>query len=103
MTARDVIGIGLGPANLSLAALLAPVEGIDACFLEAKPHFQWHSGIMLPDAQLQVSYLKDLVTLVNPTSRFSFLNYLQETGRLFRAMVANRTGCSRREFEQYYQ
>jgi lysine N6-hydroxylase len=103
MTARDVIGIGLGPANLSLAALLAPVDDIDACFLEAKPHFQWHSGIMLPDAQLQVSYLKDLVTLVDPTSRYSFLNFLRETGRLYRAIVANDGGCSRQEFEQYYQ
>lgn len=99
----DVLGLGLGPANLSLAALAAPVPELRASFLEAKPHFQWHSGIMLPDAQLQVSHLKDLVSLVDPTSRYSFLNYLVQTGRVYRALVANGISCSRQEFEQYYQ
>ncbi|WP_168711357.1 SidA/IucD/PvdA family monooxygenase [Streptomyces sp. RKND-216] len=103
MESFDLVGIGVGPSNLSLAALAEPVEGLRAGFLESKPRFRWHPGLMLPDAWLQVSYLKDLVTLVDPTSRFSFLNFLSEQGRIFRALVANGMSCSRQEFEQYYQ
>src|SRR4051794_1621714 len=38
--------------------------------------------MLLPWAQSQVSFLKDLVTMRNPRSRFSFVNYLYETQRL---------------------
>jgi lysine N6-hydroxylase len=98
----DFIGVGAGPSNLSLAALAQPVTDLSAVFLDAKPRFQWHPGIMLPGAELQVSFMKDLVTLVDPTSRYSFLNFLVEQGRVYRSLVANGTSVSRREFEQYY-
>jgi lysine N6-hydroxylase len=103
METLDLVGIGVGPSNLSLAALAEPVEDLRTGFLESKPRFRWHPGLMLPEAWLQVSYLKDLVTLVDPTSSFSFLNFLSEEGRIFRALVANGMSCSRQEFEQYYQ
>lgn len=99
----DVVGAGLGPFNLSLAALLEPLPDVRARFFEAHSSFQWHCGIMVPGAQLQVSFLKDLVTLVDPTSRFSFLNYLAHQGRLYRFLIAHTERCSRREFELYYQ
>lgn len=99
----DVIGVGLGPCNLSLAALLEPLTEIRARFFEARSTFQWHCGIMVPGAELQVSFLKDLVTLVDPSSPFSFLNYLATEGRLYRFLVAHTDRCSRQEFEQYYQ
>ena len=38
--------------------------------------------MLLPWTQSQVSFLKDLVTLRNPLSRFSFVNYLHSVGRL---------------------
>jgi len=38
--------------------------------------------MLLPWTQSQVSFLKDLVTLRNPLSRFSFVNYLHSMGRL---------------------
>jgi lysine N6-hydroxylase len=97
------IGIGAGPSNLSLAALAAPITSLRGKFLDAKPHFQWHAGAMLPGSLVQVSYLKDLVTLVDPTSRYSFLNFLVREGRIYRAIVANKAGCSRHEFEQYFR
>ena len=99
----DFVGIGVGPANLSLAALAHPVPNLHGRFLDGKSEFQWHSGIMLPAAQLQVSYLKDLVTLVDPTSRYTFLNFLVEHGRIYRSLMANGTSCTRQEFEQYYR
>ena len=103
MERLDFIGIGAGPSNLSLAALAAPISSLNGKFLDAKPQFQWHAGAMLPGSVLQVSYLKDLVTLVDPTSCYSFLNFLVQEGRIYRAIVANKTGCSRHEFEQYFR
>lgn len=103
MTNFDFLGIGVGPANMSLAALTDPVTDLKAEFLEAKREFRWHPGLMLPDSQLTVTFFRDLVTLVDPTSRFSFLNFLVQEGRAFRFLEANGIGCSRREFEQYFQ
>ena len=36
MTEHDVIGVGLGPFNLGLAALLEPID-VDAVFFDDKP------------------------------------------------------------------
>ena len=80
---KDVIGVGLGPFNLGLAALLEKTE-LDAVFFDDKPEFAWHPGLMLPGAEIQVPFLADLVTLADPTSPYSFLNYLHEQGRLYR-------------------
>lgn len=85
----DFVGVGVGPSNLSLAALAAPVADLDGLFLDQEDTFTWHPGAMLPRSKLQVSYLKDLVTLVDPTSRYSFLNFLVQHGRVYRALVAN--------------
>ena len=68
MTVHDVIGVGLGPFNLGLAALLEPQADVDAVFFDDKPEFAWHPGLMLPDAEIQVPFLADLVTLADPTS-----------------------------------
>ena len=53
-------------------------------FFDDKPEFAWHPGLMLPGAEIQVPFLADLVTLADPTSPYSFLNYLHEQGRLYR-------------------
>jgi lysine N6-hydroxylase len=100
MSEYDVIGVGLGPFNLGLAALLEP-HGIDAVFFDDKPDFAWHPGLMLPDAEIQVPFLADLVTLADPTSRYSFLNYLHTQGRLYRFYFHERFHVLRREFEAY--
>ncbi|MFN7053210.1 MAG: SidA/IucD/PvdA family monooxygenase, partial [Gemmobacter sp.] len=80
---HDLIGIGFGPSNLALAIALRERQSpLDALFLEAQPAFAWHPGMMIPGADMQVSFLKDLVSLRDPTSGFSFLSYLHEKGRL---------------------
>ncbi len=80
----DAIGVGFGPSNLALAVALAEQEEDDlrTLFLERKPAFGWHQGLLLEDATMQVHFLKDLATLRNPTSSFSFVSYLHERGRL---------------------
>lgn len=97
----DMAGIGAGPANLSLAALMEPIKGLTSVFLERQPKLAWHEGLLLPNSELQVSFLKDLVTPVDPRSRYGFLSFLYETGRLYRFIVAQFPRVSRIEFAQY--
>jgi lysine N6-hydroxylase len=97
----DAIGIGAGPFNLSLAALLAPT-GFEARFFDKNEDFEWHPGLLLPEATIQVSYLKDLVTLVDPTSQYSFLAFLRAHKRLYRFIIRS-LPVSRKEFNQYLQ
>ncbi len=103
----DVIGIGFGPANLALGICLEEEsEGRDGrdlrrVFLEAKPHAAWHPGMLLEDSLLQISVLKDLATVRNPRSRFTFLNYLQIKGRLFEFLNLRDLFPTRIEFNDY--
>ncbi|HET9169717.1 MAG TPA: SidA/IucD/PvdA family monooxygenase, partial [Actinospica sp.] len=97
----DLIGIGLGPFNLALAALAEPVAGLRALFLDEKPRFSWHPGMMVDGATLQVPFLADLVTLVDPTNRHGYLAYLRDTGRLFEFYFAERFHVPRAEYESY--
>jgi lysine N6-hydroxylase len=96
-----VIGVGLGPFNLGLAALLAPVDDVDAVFFDAKPAFSWHPGLLLDGVFLQVPFLADLVTLADPTSPYSFLNYLHRRDRLYRFYFYERFHVPRREYDDY--
>jgi lysine N6-hydroxylase len=59
--------------------------------------------LLFPEASLQVSYLKDLVTLVDPTSPFSFLAFLRAHKRLYRFINRSEIRVSRKEFSQYLQ
>jgi lysine N6-hydroxylase len=93
--------VGAGPFNLSLAALLAPT-GFNARFFDKSPEFEWHPGLLFPEATIQVSYLKDLVTLVDPTSQYSFLAFLRAHKRLYR-FINRSQPVSRKEFNQYLQ
>ncbi len=87
MANRDVelLAVGAGPSNLALAVALeelAPGLARESVLLERDEEVSWQRGMLLPEALSQVSFLKDLVTLRNPRSRFSFLNYLHATNRL---------------------
>ncbi|MDO9712512.1 lysine N(6)-hydroxylase/L-ornithine N(5)-oxygenase family protein [Paracraurococcus lichenis] len=98
----EIAGIGIGPANLSLAALCEEAgESSRARFFDRKPAFAWHRGMMLPGARLQCSWIKDLITPIAPTSRFGFLSYLADRGRLFAFVNAGFEAVSRAEFADY--
>lgn len=99
----DLIGIGIGPFNLSLAALLEKVPTVRARFFDRKAGFDWHPELMFADSTMQTTYLKDLVTPVDPTSPYSFLNYLVENRLFYQFIHTQRLSISRREFEQYCQ
>lgn len=97
----DLLGIGAGPANLSVAALAWGLPGLRTRFIDRQETFRWHGGLMLPSSKLQVSHLKDLVTLVDPTSRFTYLNFLAQSGRLQRFASLGDRAITRREYESY--
>lgn len=82
----DLLGIGFGPSNLALAIALqessTPPRRLNTAFVEKREGFAWHSGMLLADSRMQISFLKDLVTLRDPCSPFSFLKYLHVQGRL---------------------
>ena len=99
----DYAGIGVGPFNLGLAALSEPVEGLNGVFLERRDSFDWHPGMMLEPAHLQVPFMADLVTLADPTSPYSFLNFLKQTGRLYRFYIRENFYPLRAEYNQYCQ
>lgn len=87
MTRREVelLAVGGGPSNLGLAVALeelAPDLAENSLVVERSQTIQWQQGMLLPWATSQVSFLKDLVTLRNPRSKFTFLSHLHATGRL---------------------
>ena len=79
----DLICVGFGPASLAIAVALRD-KGIPAqvLYLERQSEFRWHGGMLLPDVRMQISFLKDLATLRDPRSHFTFLNYLKSKKRL---------------------
>ena len=101
MRTYDFAAIGLGPFNLGLACLAEPVEGLDGVFLESREELTWHAGMMLQDATLQVPFMADLVTMADPTSRYTFLNFLKETGRLYPFYIRESFYPLRAEFDAY--
>lgn len=99
----DIIGIGIGPFNLGLAALLEPVEIVSALFLDQAEGFDWHPGLMLDNATLQVPFMADLVTMADPKSKYSFLNFLKETDRLYKFYIREDFFILRKEYNLYCQ
>lgn len=106
----DVLGIGFGPANLAFAIALdehntelSPDRILVGRYLERQPRFGWHRGMLIDGPLMQVSFLKDLATLRNPASRFSFVAYLQSKGRLNDFINHKCWFPSRVEFNDYLE
>lgn len=99
----DFIGIGIGPFNLGLAALTEPLEEVDALFFDQREKFDWHAGMLLEGTHLQVPFMADLVTMADPCSQFSFLNYLKKTGRLYPFYIREDFFLLRSEYNLYCQ
>lgn len=97
----DLAGIGIGPFNLSLAALCDDATDLSAIFLEQRSSFLWHEGMMIPGTTLQVPFLADLVTLANPSSRFTYLKYLREQNRLLQFAIHESNYITRSEYNRY--
>ena len=101
MTVHDLVGVGIGPFNLGLAALSAPVPEVDALFLDEQEEFSWHPGMLIEGTTLQVPFLADLVTMADPTSPYSYLAYLKATGRLYPFYIREDFHPLRAEYDAY--
>lgn len=97
----DVVGVGAGPANLSLAALFDALAPLEMALFEGKPGPDWHGGMLHAGVRMQTGWVKDLVSLVDPTHRLSFLNYLVSTGRVFAMLGAGFETVPRHEYTSY--
>ncbi|KZT44015.1 hypothetical protein SISSUDRAFT_1115864 [Sistotremastrum suecicum HHB10207 ss-3] len=106
----DLVGCGFGPSNLAIAIAIVerwnsesrercPIKKV--CFIEKHPRFLWHPGMLLPGTTMQISFLKDLVTLRNPSSEFTFLAYLHSNNRLLSFINRGSFFPTRREFADY--
>ncbi|GAV38702.1 lysine N(6)-hydroxylase/L-ornithine N(5)-oxygenase family protein [Streptomyces acidiscabies] len=107
---HDLIGIGFGPSNVAMAIALeehntriGDGKAVTAHFFEQQPRFGWHRGMLIDDATMQVSFLKDLVTLRNPASEYSFLCYLQSKGRMIDFINHKSLFPLRVEFHDYFE
>ncbi|WP_075182004.1 lysine N(6)-hydroxylase/L-ornithine N(5)-oxygenase family protein [Pantoea sp. 1.19] len=99
----DFVAIGIGPFNLGLACLTDPLAQVNGVFLDKNPGFDWHTGMMLESAHLQTPFMADLVTLADPTSRFSLLNYMKQKGKLYAFYIREDFFLMRKEYNQYCQ
>ena len=98
---HDILGVGIGPFGLGLAALSEPLDDVDAIFLDQRPEFRWHPGMMIEGSTIQVPFLADLVTMADPTSPYSFLNFLKERRRLYPFYIRESFYPLRAEFDEY--
>lgn len=103
----DLLCIGFGPASLAIAIALndayesSSSPRPNVLFMEKQSQFAWHAGMQLPGAKMQISFLKDLATPRDPRSKFTFLNYLFEMGRLNHFINLSTFLPSRIEYEGY--
>lgn len=99
--AYHAVTVGAGPASLSLAALYQSSTSEKMAVFERQPGPDWHGALLHPGVRMQTSWLKDLVSVVDPTHPLSFLNYLVTTGRLFGLLNAQFDALPRREYQRY--
>ncbi|MYL29823.1 SidA/IucD/PvdA family monooxygenase [Halobacillus halophilus] len=100
---KDIIGIGIGPFNLGLAALVDQTDEVDGLFFEQTIEFNWHPGMLIEKMDLQVPFLADLVTFADPKSPYTFINYLHEHNRMFPFFFHRHFEIPRQEFNHYMQ
>ncbi|MEW6642395.1 MAG: SidA/IucD/PvdA family monooxygenase [Pseudomonadota bacterium] len=86
----DLLCAGFGPAGISLAAALADwreAAGRDDShqvrFLERNAGPSWQPGLLVRGADINHNFLRDFATPRDPRSRFTFVNYLKQSGRLY--------------------
>lgn len=108
---QDLVCCGFGPASLAIAVALHDSLELNNTrlatraprvrFLEKQHKFAWHAGMLLPGAKMQITFLKDMATLRNPRSEFTFLNYLHAKDRLVAFTNLNTFLPQRVEYEDY--
>lgn len=97
------IGIGAGPASLSLAAMFDALAPAELALFEANPNPAWHDGMLHSGVRMQTGWVKDLVSLYDPTHQLTFLNYLVTSGKVYSLLGAGFDTIPRIEYNQYLE
>lgn len=100
-TIYDLIGIGIGPFNLGLAALADSIPELKCLFIDKAATFNWHPGLLMDNARLQVPFYADLVTLEFPQSPYSFFCFLKAKKRMIRFASNENYFPLRKEYNEY--
>ncbi len=99
----DIIGVGIGPFNLGLAALCHEIPELNCLFIDQNEFFNWHACMMIPGSRLQVPFYADLVTLADPCNKFNYLAFLKAKKRMFRFAIQENYFIKRTEYNEYCQ
>jgi len=100
------IGVAIHDALEGTDSSLSDVPGLQSqppkvAFLEKQSQFAWHAGMLLPGAKMQITFMKDMATMRNPRSEFTFINYLHQKDRLVEFANLNTFLPARVEYEDY--
>lgn len=86
----DFACVGFGPAGISLAVAVEDWREANGYPHWPRTHFfernsgpGWQPGLLLRATDINHNFLRDFATPRDPRSRFTFVNYLKESGRLY--------------------
>jgi len=97
------VGIGAGPANLSLAALFESATSESIALFDGQDGTAWHNQLIHSGVRMQTSWLKDLVTMIDPRHELTFINYMVTTGRMIALMNSQFDVIPRLEYIRYLE
>lgn len=87
---NDLVVAGFGPSGIALAAAIEDHDDehpeqppLTAAYLERAADSAWQPNQVLPGTDIQHHFLRDLATPRDPRSRFSFPNFLLQSGRFY--------------------
>ena len=83
MQKYDIIGIGFGPSNIALAIQCKSLfPNLKIKFFDKNVDSIWQKEMLIDNSDIQHNPLRDLVTIVDPRSKYSFINFLFLNNRL---------------------
>jgi L-ornithine N5-oxygenase len=100
----DLLIVGFGPTSLSLAIALHEIprtENLKVLIVEKNDCFHWVEENLPLGNRMRTNVIQDLVTQRNPTSHFSFINYLHETDNIVAYANLSAVNPPRRIFANY--
>ena len=97
----DFVAIGPGPFNLSLACLSRRCPCARCSWRKAR--LRLASGHADRGLHAAEPFLADLVSLADPRSEYSYLNYCKQTGRIYSYYMRENHYLSRAEYNRYCQ
>lgn len=104
-TVYDLLCVGFGTAALGLAVALQHGDNKNSkvLFLESKPCFEQTANCDKP--HMETCFAQDLASLRDPTSKFTFLNYLHTQGKLenFLTLFSESPYPVRKDFNEYLE